>query len=113
MSRSIMKEPLGFWILALIIILCSEFLVYNCLLFVSSDNGGQVHAGGSNYPLRGWKSGLWEGGLRAVGFVCGGALKVSKLKQFVLGLEPRSITSSSSQNELSKMHFSSLTSSVF
>ena len=47
------------------------------ILFIYPDNGGQVHAGGSNYPLRGWKGSLWEGGVHAVGFVCGGALKVS------------------------------------
>ena len=41
----------------------------NTVLLLSGDNGGQVTSGGSNFPLRGWKGSLWEGGARASAFV--------------------------------------------
>jgi len=43
------------------------------LLLVTSDNGGIQR--GNNYPLRGLKATVWEGGTRVMAFVAGGYLE--------------------------------------
>ena len=49
-------------------------------MIVSTDNGGIPRAGGYNWPLRGHKGSLWEGGVRGVGFVHGKMLQKTGIK---------------------------------
>lgn len=45
----------------------------NTVIFYTSDNGAQQGQGGTSMPLRGWKTQLYEGGVRVPGFVSGGS----------------------------------------
>ncbi|KAL8592585.1 hypothetical protein ACOMHN_026515 [Nucella lapillus] len=46
-------------------------LLDNTFIVFTSDNGGPVKVASSNWPLRGSKITIWEGGTRAAGFVYG------------------------------------------
>ena len=41
----------------------------NSVFIFSSDNGGTTQYGATNYPLKGQKATLFEGGVRVPGFV--------------------------------------------
>ncbi|CAH1775568.1 unnamed protein product [Owenia fusiformis] len=50
-------------------------MLRDTLIVFTSDNGGNVHGGGNNWPLRGGKTTLFEGGTRVPTFVWGKMIK--------------------------------------
>ncbi|XP_046336246.2 arylsulfatase B-like [Haliotis rufescens] len=47
----------------------------NTLFLLTADNGGEIFSHGNNWPLRGGKHSLWEGGTRVTAFMSGAGLQ--------------------------------------
>ena len=48
---------------------CLVEMLDDTIIMFSTDNGGVPYAGALNYPLRGAKATLYEGGVRSPGFI--------------------------------------------
>ncbi|XP_046561885.1 arylsulfatase B-like [Haliotis rubra] len=59
-------------------VLKEKGLFDNTLILFTADNGGPVEAYASNWPLRGGKHTIWEGGTRGTSFMYGAGLKKTK-----------------------------------
>jgi arylsulfatase B len=56
----------------------SDLGIFNETLFIlTGDNGGMPSTGGNNYPLRGNKATVFEGGVRSIAFIAGAGLHPS------------------------------------
>lgn len=58
-------------------VLTENDMLEDTLIIFTADNGGLPLASGNNYPLRGAKTTIFEGGTRAVAFVVGSGLEKS------------------------------------
>ena len=67
----------------------------NTLVVLASDNGGCPSSGGSNFPYRGFKHTLFEGGVRTPAFV------YSKSKSII----PEEVSKTRELNELNRVAF--------
>ncbi len=61
-------------------------LWHNTLLVFTSDHGGDISYGASNYPLRGSKHTLYEGGVRVPTIVSGGVVDLEAMGNVNEGL---------------------------
>ena len=50
----------------------------NTIIIFTSDNGGHHSYGGNNFPLKGEKTNVWQGGVRTTGFITGPGVKSGK-----------------------------------
>lgn len=64
----------------------SGYLWKDTMLVFSTDNGGDTRKKASNFPLRGGKTSLFEGGVRSTAFVTGGWLPDKRRGQKMAGL---------------------------
>ncbi|RUS91680.1 hypothetical protein EGW08_000506 [Elysia chlorotica] len=55
-------------------------ILNNTIIFFTADNGGWIPYHGNNYPLRGGKITIWEGGTRVPAFIYGKGVKKSEAR---------------------------------